>query len=186
MAPSGQITWWLDRVFATPAFLVLFGAALGFGAGRINDWCNARKMKKAFLRAIRVELTTLRQHLSGTLKDASEARDDLLQKGIRKALYVATSFQTGVYTCQVGKLRDVFDPLVLEVIRFYDQLSNLERVKNHIYRRSFDLAALTGSNADKEKEQPLAKDYISSLDEAIKRIKTLLLESEGLISKLPQ
>jgi hypothetical protein len=186
MAPSGQITWWLDRLFATPAFLVLFGAALGFGAGRINDWCNARKMKKAFLRAIRAELTTLRQHLSGTLKDASEARDDLLQKGIRKALYVATSFQTGVYTCQVGKLRDVFDPLVLEVIRFYDQLSNLERVKNHIYRRSFDLAALTGSNADKEKEQPLAKDYISSLDEAIKRIKTLLLESEGLISKLPQ
>lgn len=113
-------------------------------------------------------------------------RNDLLQKGIRKALYLSTPFQTGVYTCQLGKLRDVFDPLVLEVIRFYDQLSNLEKVKNHVARRSFELAALTGSSADKEKEQPLAQDYISSLDEAIKRINTLLLESEALMSKLPQ
>jgi len=143
-------------------------------------------MKKAFLRAIRVELSTLRQHLAGTSKDATEAREDLREKGIRKALYLATSFQTGVYTCQLGKLRDVFDPLVLEVIRFYDQLSNLERVKNHISRRSFELAVLTGSNVDKEKEQPLAQDYTSSLDEGIRRINTLLLESQRLISKLPQ
>jgi hypothetical protein len=185
VAASGQIPWWFDRV-ATPAILLLVGTALGFGAGRINDWWNARRMKKAFLRAIRVELSTLRQHLAGTLKDATEAKEDLLEKGIRKALYLATSFQTGVYTCQLGKLRDVFDPVVLEVIRFYDQLSNLERVKNQISRRSFELAVLTGSNADKEKEQPLAQDYICSLDEAIRRINTLLLESEGLISKLPQ
>ncbi len=60
------------------------------------------------------------------------------------------------------------------------------KVKNHISRRSFELAVLTRSNVDKEKEQPLAQDYISSLDEAIRRINTLLLESEGLISKLPQ
>lgn len=159
---------------------------LGFGAGRINDWWNARRIKKAFLRAIRVELSTLRQHLAGTLKDATEAREDLREKGMRKALYLATSFQTGVYTCQLGKLRDVFDPLVLEVIRLYDQLSNLERVKNHITRRSFDLAALTGSTMDNEKESPLAQDYMSSLDEVIKRINTLLLESDGLIKKLPQ
>jgi hypothetical protein len=183
VAPPGQISWWLDRV-VMPAFLLVVGAALGFGAGRINDRWNARKMKKAFLKAIRVELATLRDHLSGTLEDATEARD-ALQKGIRKALHLATSFQTGVYTCQVGKLRDVFDPLVLEVIRFYDQLSNLERVKNHIYKRSFDLAASTESSADK-KEQSLARDYLSSLNEAIKRINTLLPISEALINKLPQ
>ncbi len=59
-------------------------------------------MKKAFLRAIRVELSTLRQHLAGTLKDATEARDDLLEKGIRKALYLSTSFQTGVILANSG------------------------------------------------------------------------------------
>src|SRR5271167_3821506 len=129
MAPSGQIPWWLDRV-ATPAIFVVLGATLGFVLGRINDWLNARIAKKAFLRAIRVELSTLRKHLEGTLKDATEVRD-LLQKGERKALHLATAFQTGVYTSQLGRLRDVSDPLVLEIIRFYDQLSNLERVKNH-------------------------------------------------------
>jgi len=129
---------------------------------------------------------TLRQHLAGTLKDVTEARDDLLKVGIRKALYLSTSFQTGVYNCQLGKLRDVFDPLVLEVIRFYDQRSNLERVKDHLSRRSFELAVLTGSNSDKEKEQPLAQDYVSSLEEAITRINTLLLESEGLTGRLTQ
>jgi hypothetical protein len=183
MAVSGQIPWWFDR--AKPVVLLLVGTMLGFGAGRINDWWNARRTKKAFLRAIRVELSTLRQHLAGTLKDATETREDLREKGMRKALYLATSFQTGVYTCQLGKLRDVFDPLVLEVIRFYDQLSNLERVKNHITSRSFDLAALTGSTMDKEKEPPLAQDYISSLEEAIKRINKLLLESDSLMNKLP-
>ena len=76
--------------------------------------------------------------------------------------------------------------MLTEVIRFYDQLSNLERVKNHISRRSFELAVLTGSSGDKEKEQPLAQDYISSLDEAIKRINQLLQAADSLISKLPQ
>ena len=185
MALSGQIPWWLDHV-ATPAILVLFGAVAGFGSGRINDWLNARKVKKGFLRAIRIELSTLRQHLEGTLKDATENRDDLVQKGTRKVLHLATSFQTGVYTCQLGKLRDVSDPLVLEIIRFYDQLSNLERVKNHAAARSFELGVLTGSNADKAREQPLAQAYISSLDEVIKRITQLLPEADSLINKLPQ
>jgi cob(I)alamin adenosyltransferase len=62
----------------------------------------------------------------------------------------------------------------------------LERVKNHITKRSFDLAALTGSTMDKEKEPPLAQDYISSLEEAIKRINKLLPESDSLMKKLPE
>ena len=185
MICDGQIPWLLDHV-AVPAIFVFLGTALGFAAGQGKDYLDSRRVKKAFLKAIRVELSTLRQHLAGTLKDATEAREDLREKGVRKALYLATSFQTGVYTCQLGKLRDVFDPLVLEVIRFYDQLSNLERVKNHITRRSFELAALTESTVDKQKEPPLAQDYISSLEEAIKRINKLLLESASLMNKLPE
>ena len=74
-------------------------------------------MKKSFLKAIRVELLTLNEHLKGTLKDVAEVRDSL-DKKVPKALHLATVFQTGVYTCQLGKLRDVSDPLVLETIRF--------------------------------------------------------------------
>lgn len=168
-----------------PTFFLLVGAAGGFASGRLKDRLDARIVKQAFLRAIRVELTTLRKHLEGTLKDATEVQD-LLQKGVRKALHLATSFQIGVYTSQLGKLRDISDPLVLEVIRFYDQLSNLERVKNHTAARSFELTALTKSKEDTEREQPIALAYASSLEEVIKRINQLLPAADSLLSKLPQ
>jgi hypothetical protein len=80
----------------------------------------------------------------------------------------------------------VSDPLVLEIIRFYDQLSNLERVKSHTAARSFELTALTRSMEDIEREQPIAVDYASSLDEVIKRINQLLPAADSLITKLPQ
>jgi hypothetical protein len=87
MAPSGQIPWWLDHI-GMPAFFLFVGAAFGFVAGRANDWLDARIAKKAFLKAICIELSTLRKHLDGTLKDATEVKD-LLQKGVRKALHLS-------------------------------------------------------------------------------------------------
>jgi hypothetical protein len=184
MTPSEQIPWWLDHI-ATPAIFVVLGATLGFVLGRVNDWLNSRTVKRAFLKAIRVEMSTLRKHLGGTLQDATEVKD-LLQKGVRRGLHLATAFQTGVYSCQLGKLRDVSDPLVLEIIRFYDQLSNLERVKNHATARLFELTALAKSREDIIREQSMTIDYASTLDEVIKRINQLLPAAESLINKLPQ
>jgi len=168
-----------------PTFFIFIGAAVGFISGRLKDRLDARIVKQAFTRAIRVELTNLRQHLEGTLKDAAEVMD-LLQKGARKALHLSTTFQIGVYTSQLGKLRDVSDPVVLEIIRFYDQLSNLERVKNHAAARSRELTVLTTSKEDAEREQPIALDYASSLEEVIKRVNQLLAAADSLLSKLPQ
>jgi len=184
MELSGQIPWWLDHV-GVPLIFLLVGASLGFAAGRLKDWLDARKVKKSFLKAIRVELLTLNEHLKGTLKDVAEVRDSL-DKKVPKALHLATVFQTGVYTCQLGKLRDVSDPLVLETIRFYDQLSNLERVKNHAAARSFELTASSKSTEGIQWEAPIVLDYIYSLDEVIRRISQLLSAAESLISKLPQ
>lgn len=184
MTLSEQVPWWLDHV-AMPASFVFLGAAIGFVAGRLNDWLNARIVKGGFLKAIRVELLILRNHLEGTLKDANEVID-LKKKGIPKVLHFAPVFQTGVYTCQVGKLRDISNPLVLEIIRFYDQLSNLERVKNHTAARAFELTGLTTSKEDSLKGQFVSSDYFSSLEEVIRRINQLLSAANGLINKLPQ
>ncbi len=119
------------------------------------------------------------------MQDATEVKD-LLQKGVRRGLHLATTFQTGVYSCQLGMLRDVSDPLVPEIIRFYDRLSNLERVKNHATARLFELTALAKSREDILREQSMTIDYASTLDEAIKRINQLLPAAESLINKLPQ
>jgi hypothetical protein len=182
---SGQTPCWVNNV-AAPAFFVFLGAALGFLAGYIRDYLDSRRVKKAFLKAIRVELSTLHTHLEGTLKDVTEVLDSLTQKGVRKALHLSTVFQTGVYTSQLGRLRDVSDSLVLEIISFYDQLSNLERVKAHVTARSFELAVLTGSNEDIERENPIACDYASSLEEVLRKINQLIPATIILISKLPE
>lgn len=180
-----QISWLLDHV-AVPAIFLFLGTALGVAAGQVKDYLDSRRVKQAFLRAIYVELSTLHTHLEGTLKDVIEVRDCLLQKGVRKALHLSTAFQTGVYTSQLGRLRDVSDSLVLEIIRLYDQLSNLEIVKSRVTARSFELAVLTGSNEDIEKESPIAFDYASSLEEVQRRINRLIPAVKSLLNKLPE
>ncbi len=170
--------WWLDRV-VVPISFTLVGALLGFASGRLKDWLDDRKAKNIFLRAIRVELSALRDHMDGTLKDATEARDEL-NRGIPVALHLSTVFQTGIYSSQVGKLRDILDSLVIEVIQFYDKLANLERVKSRVTEVSFDLATNTAGDSD-----ATAIHYRDTLDEVIKRIGKLLPEADGLIGKLP-
>ncbi len=136
----------MDHV-AVPILFTFFGALLGFGFGRLKDWLDDRKARKAFLNAIRVELSTLRGHLEGTLKDATENKD-CLDKGERKVGHLATAFLTTIYSSQLAKLKDLSDPLVFEVIRFYGNLSNLQTVKSHLTRASFDLATLTETEVE--------------------------------------
>jgi hypothetical protein len=178
-------TAWLVEHVAVPAIFVLFGALLGFVLGQIKDYFDSRRIKKSFLKAIRIELTTLRKHLEGTLKDVTEVLDGLRQKGARKALHLSPKFQVGVYTSQLARLRDVSDSVVLEIIRFYDQLSNLEIVKAQVAARSYELSALTGSSDDIERENPVTSDYVGSLEEVIRRIEQLIPAADGLIRKLP-
>jgi hypothetical protein len=179
--PSLPIPWWLDHLLV-PIVFTFFGALLGFGFGRLKEWLDDRKTRGAFLRAARVELLTIRGHLEGTLNDATEYKESL-ERGERRVLYLVTNFQTTVYTSQLGKLKDVSDPRVFEVLQFYDKLSNLQRIKSHQTSASFDLAKLT--EQDLQKEGPLVTLYSSGLNEVIKRINELLPAADSLVAKLP-
>jgi hypothetical protein len=178
---SEHAPWWLTHI-AGPILFTSFGAALGLVLGRLKDWLDDRKSKKVFLKAIRVELSVARGHLEGTLKDATEARDKLHQQEY-VALHLATVFQTGIYSSQIGKLKDVFDPLVIEIIQFYDRLSNLERIKSRLTVVSFDLTTGVKDDADRE---GTAEHYRNTLDEVIKRIDLLLPAADALVSGLPE
>lgn len=175
-APSNSA--WLNR-FVIPISFTLFGALLGLVLGRLKDSLDDRKAKRIFLRAIRVELSAIREHLHGTMTDANVARTDLT-RGRLVALHLSTVFQTGIYSSQVGKIRDVFDPLIINVIQFYDRLANLERVKSRLTLVSFDLA--TNAAGD---PQATAVHYRDTLNEVIKRIEKLLPDADALIGKLP-
>ena len=95
-------------------------------------------------------------------------------------MHLSTVFQTGIYSSQVGKVRDVFDPVVIEVIQFYDRIANLERVKSRLTLVSFELATNTAGDIEAR-----AVHYSDTLKEVIKRIEKLSPEAEAIIRKLP-
>src|SRR5260370_10241140 len=111
IAPA-QVPWWLDRTIMLPILYTLFGACLGFAASRLKDWLDERKARKSFLAAVRRELATISEHLKGTLKNATECNEGL-DKGQHQVLHLATTFQTAIYTSQIGKLKSVSDPLLI-------------------------------------------------------------------------
>lgn len=157
-----------------------FGACLGFAFARLTNWLDERKARNRFFEAVHAELATLNDHLKGTLKDATEAKEQF-DRGDQRLLYLATTFQRGVYDSQISKLKTVAEPLVIEVVQFYDKLSNLERVKSHLTSVAFELTGLQG---DDERAVQLAAKYDSALKEIIKRINELLPIISGLIAKL--
>jgi hypothetical protein len=165
-ASPAQVPLWL------PILYTAFGAFLGFVLTRLKDWLDERKMQRRFFAAVRVELAQVNEHFEGTLRDATEYKEKL-DKGERRALHLAAKFQRGVYDSQIGKLKDVSDPLVIEIVQFYDKLSNLELVKEHFTSVSFELTGLTEAEEDNPREGPLVNQYRSALNETIKRINEL-------------
>jgi len=166
-APSpAQASSWLPIVYTA------FGAFLGFILTRWKDWLDERKMQKRFFAAVHAELIQMNEHFEGTLRDATE-NEEKLDKGERRALHLLTKFQRGVYDSQIGKLKDVSDQLLIEIIQFYDKLSNLESVKARFTSISFDLTSLTETQDDNPREGPLVMQYRVALDEIIKRINEL-------------
>jgi hypothetical protein len=164
---------------------ILLGAIMGFGFGRLTDRLNERKVRGAFLKAIRIELKTVREDLNGTLTEATVAKKSV-ESGDGWVLHLAAAFQSVIYVSQLGKLRDVSAPLIIEVIRFYDRLSNLEKIKSNATSSSIELARLTGAGEDVQKEKPIVAFYVSSLDEVIKRISELIPIADRLIANLPE
>jgi hypothetical protein len=176
-ASSDQVSWWLPALYTT------FGACLGFILARLQSWLEKRETRKSFLKGVRAELTTIHEHLKGTLKNATEYKE-LFDKGARSLLYLPTEFQRGIFDSQVGKLKTVADPLVIEIIQFYDKVSNLEKVKAHFTSVAFDLTGLPTEPKENDQTAPLVAKYYSALNEIIKRINELLPIVSGLLAKL--
>jgi hypothetical protein len=62
----------------------MFGATIGFLAGRFKDFLDARQVKKSFMKAIRLELASLKEQLSASLAEVN--RESALPRGWSTAL----------------------------------------------------------------------------------------------------
>jgi hypothetical protein len=116
---------WL-RELMIPVVFVLLGAALGFTASQINDWLKAKRDKKAFLRAIGMELDALRVQLNEWDSEVKSSLESVSGGSPTGPQYSAT-LQTTVFSSQLGKLRDVDDALLADVILFYAELGTLDQ-----------------------------------------------------------
>jgi hypothetical protein len=82
-----------------------------------RDGIQAKRAKQSFLRAIGMELDALRDQLDASAIEVKSAEARVRDNG--QLPQFTYSLRTGVYTTQIGKLRDVDDCLVLAVIHFY-------------------------------------------------------------------
>lgn len=63
---------WVQTV-AIPAFFTLLGAVLGFVTSLAKEWMNERSRKRAFLEAIKLELTSLKEQLAASHHQVTES-----------------------------------------------------------------------------------------------------------------
>jgi len=117
--PAGhQQEWWI------PAIYTFLGAVIGFLSDRLKIWWDSRAVKKAFLSAIRVELEGLQEQLTSLKKEVLNAKERL-EKSERYPGQFAVSFRRTIFETQLGTLRDLSDPVLLELIRIYSDMSVL-------------------------------------------------------------
>jgi hypothetical protein len=114
----------LLREFIAPAFFTVLGAVLGFFASYLRDECKAGRAKKSFLRAVGMELDALGDQLDASLNEVQGALQRVQSGGTGPQFSFA--LRTSVYSSQVGKVQDIDDPLLIEVVHFYSDLGTLE------------------------------------------------------------
>jgi hypothetical protein len=121
---QAQPSWFHEILI--PAFFTFFGAVLGFFASQVRDAWNARRAKKSFLLAVGMELDALDAQLDASLREVSSSEERVKAGGTGASF--AGVLRTSVFTGQIGKLRDVDDPTMIEIIHFYSDIGTLERI----------------------------------------------------------
>ena len=129
-ADAHQFSWL--REVGIPAFFVVLGAALGFLASYFlekqkasREERQAKQAKASFLRAIGMELDALGDQLDASLY---EVKESIERAKSGTGPQIAATLRTSVFTTQLGKVRDLDDPLIIQVIHFYSDLGTLQEI----------------------------------------------------------
>jgi len=116
---------WLREV-VVPIIFILFGSALGFFASQVGEDRKAKKAKESFMRAIRMELEALGDQLDASLHEVRASTQRVSGGG--NGPKFAAALRISVFSSQIGKVRDVDDPLIMEIIHFYSDLGTLQQI----------------------------------------------------------
>jgi hypothetical protein len=168
---------WMRELVA-PAFFILLGAVVGFLSSQLSDYWKAKRAKKSFARAIGMELDALNTQLVETLRQTTVWKEKVRSMA---APALALRLRTSVFSSQIGKLSDVADPLMIEVIHFYSDLGTLEQVFEEVNRRGdeYNHASVPSGERDAVRLRLTAalselEKYISAFSEELKKLRAKL------------
>lgn len=162
---------WLDK-FALPAFFTLLGAFVSLLVTEWKVYREAKKRKRAFFHAVGMELDAVKEQLETTINEIDASMRRLQSFG---------TVRNVVFTSQLGKLRDVDDALLMEVIKLYSDLGSLEKMFGAANETS---KVYTETTSDVQK--PVARSRLNSALRVLKEQCELFLRRVQTVkSKLP-
>jgi hypothetical protein len=132
-----------------PVIFILLGSVIGFIASQFGDDWKAKQAKKSFLSAIGMELIALSEQLDAWMLTVTLSKITLAQRGVAPK-FVGT-LQTTVFTNQIGKIRDMDDESVIDVIRFYSELGALQQMLEGVNKVGDEYNAANVPSGDKER-----------------------------------
>jgi hypothetical protein len=140
----------------------------------------AERVKPAFLRAIDMELGALGSQLDGSILNVNLARRELAT-GNGHSPHWALALRTAVFSSQLPKLRDVDDPLLIEIIHFYSDLGTLQQVLEGANKMSDEYNSLDPFSTQRSTIQPRLLSVIRVFEE---RLNESAKQLNGLRTKI--
>ncbi len=194
MAPDPTpVPWWVNSI-VLPTIFLFWGATIGFAATWVRDRLDARNAKKAFMKAIRRELAALDQQLSTAIAEVEEASRKLDES--RHLSQFGISFRTAVYSTQLGKLKNLDDPILLEIVAVYSDISSLDEIVAVVNQQSMYVQPLRPGiilETGPVEQVRMASLYTEGLNRVgstcrvlIERLRALQPAVHTLLGKLPK
>jgi hypothetical protein len=171
--------WWVDRLLI-PVVFALVGAGIGFGVGQITNWLERHTAKRAFLRAIRLELLGLQDQLQASLNEV-EASRERLQRNVAAPPHLVGTLRNTVFASQLGRISDLSDPLIIEIIKLYSDLPVLLQIIAALNEHSAELAKDDGSAQQAQR----IKGVLSIVISLAVQFNGFLARIRGRMAKLP-
>jgi hypothetical protein len=162
------------RELVVPAIFTIIGAVLGFIASQLRDDLKARRAKESFLRAVAMELDALGTQLDNSLQSVNESVEKI-SGGAQIGPSFAGIFLSSVFTNQVGKLRDLADPILIETVHFYSDLGILEQIVEKVNDMSREFGGADIFSGAQDRLRPVLLARLNALRKTLSG----LIESLG-------
>jgi hypothetical protein len=174
-APS----WWLDHI-AVPVAFTLLGAVLGFVAARLNVWWDSKAQTKNFLKGISSELQSLKSDLQNIKALADETCAEYADPQKRKdVVHFVNILGMTFFKTQVGKLPEISDKRIFEIIRLYNDMSGVQSFCDRLNSMSFELVH-EGADFD----SPKAQNYFGGMQHLSKTIQEVSMGLDNVLRKI--